>query len=240
MQTTSTGHVSVFTDAISVCWCNTTGKIIIKCIKVGNRGQWVIFCWLILGLYSTLSPVDSLYLGTNWINIKKNSFFRAYNEWLTTSRSLFSKGTREFWVTCRACWPSRLRDADLFLFFLQLYCVNCCFPRRWKYLCRFNSRCGEKKRKTKKNGEITSCNGHRRSYRKCTEHDERLRGFKNNFCCLSICSCRPGDLMTHPRWGATDKIFSSLSPWHRIIYSTAQLRADDFSISIFLLGFRNM
>lgn len=139
--------------------------------------------------------------------------------------------------------PADHHDGEMqicFSFFLQLYCVNCCFPRRWKYLCRFNSRCGEKKRKTKKNGEITSCNGHRRSYRKCTEHDERLRGFKNNFCCLSICSCRPGDLMTHPRWGATDKIFSSLSPWHRIIYSTAQLRADDFSISIFLLGFRNM
>lgn len=55
--------------------------------------------------------------------------------------------------------------------------------------------------------------------------------------CLNICSFRPGDLMTHPRRGATDKIFFFLSPKHRIIYSTLQHSAEDFSMSMFLLGF---
>lgn len=49
-------------------------------------------------------------------------------------------------------------------------------------------------------------------------------------------SFRPRDLMTHPRRGATDKIFLPL-PKHGIIYSTLQCGADDFSISMFLLGF---
>lgn len=64
------------------------------------------------------------------------------------------------------------------------------------------------------------------------------RRFKNKFCCLNMCSFGPRDLMTHPRRGATDKIFFYLvSLKHRIIYSPSQRSADDFSISMFLLGF---
>lgn len=65
------------------------------------------------------------------------------------------------------------------------------------------------------------------------------RSFKNKFCCLNMCSFGPRDLMTHPRRGATDKIFFFylVSLKHRIIYSPSQRSADDFSISMFLLGF---
>lgn len=57
------------------------------------------------------------------------------------------------------------------------------------------------------------------------------------FRCPKISSFRLKDLMTHPR-RATDKIFTlPLTPKHRIIYSTQQCGTDDFSISMFLLGF---
>lgn len=63
-------------------------------------------------------------------------------------------------------------------------------------------------------------------------------GLKITFLCPNMCSFRLKDLMTHPRRRATDKIFTlPLSPKHRIIYSTRQHGADDFSIFMFLLGF---